>query len=364
MRKCAATVANTGTAVVFAVAALIATGCGDTGPTGSTGNSSFRLTGEMVEPRMDHAAALLPDGRVLIAGGTGALPAGPWGALSSAEVYDPVSGRFTRTGSMPQGRVGHVAIPLPDGTVLVAGGGAREALIYDPASEAFREGSATVAIDGDLSAGLMSNGTVFLMSSFSDRPEIYDPATGRFTRTSRAGTQRFGNTVTAMADGSVALIGGGIQLAEEFDPAANLYRTVGAMLVTRFGHAASRLQDGRILITGGSTRVSGGAYAPVANAEIYDPASREFAPAGDMAAARFGHTSILLQSGDVLITGGSDGASEVYRVSGTAFEILRDDEGRSRTGSTATLLPDGRVLIAGGLDGRHLPVARGVIYSP
>jgi hypothetical protein len=67
----------------------------------------------MSEVRAGHAATLLPDGTVLVAGGDD---------LASAELYDPSSGTWATTGSMSEVRAGHAATLLPDGTVLVAGG--------------------------------------------------------------------------------------------------------------------------------------------------------------------------------------------------------------------------------------------------
>ena len=64
-----------------------------------------------------HTATLLPNGKVLVAGGSIAAA-----ALSSAELYDPASGTWTATGSLGTARDSHTATLLPNGKVLVAGG--------------------------------------------------------------------------------------------------------------------------------------------------------------------------------------------------------------------------------------------------
>lgn len=85
------------------------------------GSGDFAPTGPMTTPRGDHTASLLNDGRVLIAGGFTAFPF--LGAtLSSAEIYAPQTGMFSATSHLFQGRGRHAATLLADGDVLVAGG--------------------------------------------------------------------------------------------------------------------------------------------------------------------------------------------------------------------------------------------------
>jgi hypothetical protein len=74
-------------------------------------------TGFMNTARLHHTATLLPDGRVLVAGGT-IFETG----IASAEVYSPTTSAWSPTGSMNAARSFHRATLLPDGRVLVAGG--------------------------------------------------------------------------------------------------------------------------------------------------------------------------------------------------------------------------------------------------
>src|SRR5262249_3699891 len=103
-------------------------------------------TNPLQTPRGLHSATLLPDGRVLVAGGEDLQPTPPGAnpvdsALASAEIYDPATGQWTPTGSLGQVRQEQTAMLLPNGKVLVAAGEAyfdglfpTSAELYDPAS--------------------------------------------------------------------------------------------------------------------------------------------------------------------------------------------------------------------------------------
>ena len=70
----------------------------------------------LFDKREFHSATLLPNGKVLVAGGYNGS------TLASAELYDSASGSWTRTGSLANERDNHTATLLPNGKVLVAGG--------------------------------------------------------------------------------------------------------------------------------------------------------------------------------------------------------------------------------------------------
>jgi hypothetical protein len=89
---------------------------GGTG-SGSGGPGSFVQTGSMSTPRMLHSASLLPDGKVLVAGGTDGFS-----SLDSAEVYDPATASWTVVPSMITARSQHTATALANGYILVSGG--------------------------------------------------------------------------------------------------------------------------------------------------------------------------------------------------------------------------------------------------
>ncbi len=72
----------------------------------------FQASGPTTDPRYWHTATVLPNGRVVVAGGE----------LSSVEVYDPANGQFVPGGNMTSARSRHTSTLLPNGKVLIAGG--------------------------------------------------------------------------------------------------------------------------------------------------------------------------------------------------------------------------------------------------
>jgi hypothetical protein len=81
------------------------------------GTPIWRTTGSMSTNRHVHTATKLPNGKVLIAGGSDGST-----TLASAELYDPATGTWSGTGSMGAARHAHTATLLPNGKVLVSGG--------------------------------------------------------------------------------------------------------------------------------------------------------------------------------------------------------------------------------------------------
>jgi hypothetical protein len=202
----------------------------------------FTLTGSMTTPRVGARSTTLADGRVLVTGGTINLAADT--PLASAEIYDPATGTFSTTGSMETGRRLHSAVLLDDGRVLVVGGSfsaqnpdaiASSAEIYDPATGKFSPtGSMSIPRGYDMVTVLRS-GKVLVAGGYAktgcqsppcswSSAELYDPATGTFSSTGSMLEARAGSITLTLRDGRVLVLGGtnrdgfGITTAELYMP--------------------------------------------------------------------------------------------------------------------------------------------------
>ena len=173
---------------------------------------SFHATGPMHHARVAHTATLLADGRVLVVGGYAGS------VSSSAEIYDPKTGSFTETASLITARCKHTAGLLSDGRVLVAGGSDNRgwngslssAEIYDPKTERFTSASALNDSRFKLpdEAVRLADGKL-LIAGGSKEVEVFDPAHGKFLVVAgEMADARHYMAETKLKDGSVLLTGG------------------------------------------------------------------------------------------------------------------------------------------------------------
>ncbi len=339
-------------------AILIAGGYGSGGASTSSvwlyhpSDRSFEPADPMAVPRAGHTATPLADGRVLVVGGCDFGTPGSTFTTSaelrvfSAEIYDPVTGRWSRTGDLGFGRCDHTATLLPSGKVLVTGGD--EA---DP-------------------CGI---------------PELFDPATGRWVTAGQLGTPRFEHAAVLLRDGTVMVIGGAayfgapipldlcsrtaaspeptaqpagaetgtmppfvtsfggrLDSVEIYDPVTNAWHLGPPMSSERDGASATVLRDGRVLVAGGFGN------GMLASSEILDPADGRWHPAASMSGARGLHSATLLADGSVLVAGGCS-----FHCTATAerYDPVRDawsptgSMSRAKRNDPGILLPDGRLLV-------------------
>jgi len=123
------------------------------------------------------------------------------------------------------------------------------------------------------------------------------------------------------------------------------------MNAARQSAAATLLKNGKVLITGGFITNSDSSLTFLNSSELYDPVTNSFAAVTPtMNSVHAGHTSTLLQNGNVLIAGPAYNITEIYNASTGVFQS-GPDMNFNRVLYTATLLPNGNVLISGGSGG-------------
>ncbi len=313
--------------------------------------------------RGEHAATLLPSGRVLLTGGRYVIHQQfqtNYDRVEAAEL-DPIQGTATDTASLARPRYRHTATLLPNGKVLVAGGASstggdvRVTELYDPITKTFTDGAALQVDRDGHTATPLPNGDVLIVGGTDESlVERYVALAGHFEKAGDLATARRGHTATLLRDGHVLIAGGGTAQLELYDPSDSSFEPAGTMLRKRSGHAAALLPDGRVLL------VAGVVIADLV-AEIWDPATRTSVaipldPPWPPDALIIGApaTATTLWNGDIFIAGISVlNNSVAFRPSQGKFVPAPTAAYVGRMGNTATRLLDGGVLLAGWYSGQE-----------
>ena len=316
---------------------LAAGGTADNGALASAelynpGSGTWSFTGNMNVGRVSAQAVLLGNGSVLVMGGcinNDCLSS----TTKSAEIFNPANGTWTLTGSMGKGRAEFIATMLPNGKVLVAGGCTAynangctsvtvAAEIYNPATGLWSTTGSMRVARMAMTATLLPNGKVLVaggQTAASDAlgsSELYDPTAKTFSLTGKLITPRSGHTATLLPNGLVLMAGGeningvSIAKAELYDPASGTYKATGNMPATRQEHAAALLPNGSVLVSGGN-RVTLSTTTVLASCAIYNPGTGTWATTSSLKNARVDHTSTLLATGKVLDAGGENANNEL-----------------------------------------------------
>ncbi len=356
-------------------------------------------------PETGHTATLLPNGKVLVAGGvsrtsgTGdhGCACDVFGKFAHAWLYDPATNAWSLAAPMAQARTAFTATLLPSGKTLVSGGSSATAELYDPAANTWSPAAPLAIGRRDHSAVLLLSGQVLVAgggpldgaSAKAIPAELYDPATNQWTRVGATKVARSWHTMTLLPSGKVLAAGsytsGGRSMlfnpddpesdasdpkdpsamAELYDPATRTWSTTGSMKLGRYRATATLLPSGKVLLVGGGTQSRG----ETTRAELFAPLTGTWEPASPLRVVpRDGHTAVLLPTGHVLVAGGTvtprftSASAELYDPKTNRWSSANQMT-LGRTGHTATLLPNGKVLVVGGIrDNRAATAAE--LYDP
>ena len=328
---------------------------------------SWTATGNLNTGRFHHTATLLANGKLLIAGGFSSCNNSGCTTLDTAELYDPATGTWSTTGKMSTPRSAHIAVRLPNGKVLVAGGSSNtqtlsSAELYDPATGTWSATGSLSVNRGESLGILLPNGKVLMTSGVTNvggnfvlinSAELYNPATGTWSATGNMTSPRFFPSITLLSNGKVLVAGGDGNLAgtntlrstELYDPTSGTWSATGNLISARVNPSATLLSNGKVLVTSGFAN-----NAFVLTSELYDPTAGTWSATGSLSAVR--ETVTLLPNGKVLATGGDGGSSstELYDPATGTWSASASLTSK-RNSHTVTLLANNKLLAAGGNTG-------------
>ena len=297
------------------------------------GALTWSATGSLLTPRRLHTVTKLADGRVLAVGGIAGPPSTPATGVASAEIFDPTAGTWTATGAMHEARFAHSASLLPDGKVLVAGGNAvrsaqsnralRTCEIFDPATGQWTQAAPLNDARFGHPAVVLNDHRVLVVGGVVavgrgrytalGYCEIYDPTAAKWTPTGSLATPRKSHQAMLLADGTVLATGGdivGLQnwtlnpyslwSSEVFNVAAGTWSAGTDMPYGRSHHRAVRV-GAKALIIGGTDDSS--FDIGYQHFDTYDPAAKTWTTAATVE-GRWAPAAVVLNDGRVLLAGG------------------------------------------------------------
>jgi hypothetical protein len=281
--------------------------------------------------RVNHTATLAWGDRVVVAGGTDYYGEA-WHAMDRVDVYLSYSHVWLRGASMRQPRADHAAVALRDGRVLVAGGenGSfiyRSAEIYDPATDTWTAAASMPRVRTQFFMASLPDGTVLALGGLEDKgvpsrtSVIYDPRADVWREGPRLSTDRVLSALATLPNGDLLVIGGqkaASNTPERYDWRAPQFDFAGVLVEPRLAAAAATLFDGSVALVGGlPSSPSRIGFAPTAGAERWDPRTNAWAELPAIAAAR-ALGALVVSGGDVYLVGaaltGEEAGPEIERL--------------------------------------------------
>jgi hypothetical protein len=335
--------------------------------------------GSLATGRSEHASAALADGRVLVTGGqTGGT------VLASCEITLPSYTGFVTTSAMSTPRYGHTLTPLANGLVLAVGGRATNtgntvlasAEVYNPSNGLWSPVASPSIGRTRHIAVLLPSGRVLVAGGYGENgyltsSEIYNPANNSWTSAATLATARAGHTAVLLPNGRVLVAGGrnsavALASAEVYHPLSDDWISTASMANARRDHTLTLVGDIALAVGGHD------GTATVAGAERYDPATGQWSPAGLLQTPRMQHAAAALNAEAMLVVGGfaslgdggdTIGSAEIYHATTNAW-MSTGGLASPRREFTAHPATASRVLVVGGTNLGSSTVASAEIFNP
>lgn len=272
----------------------------------------------MGAPRWHDSAVTLMNGKVLVVGA--ACIASPCPGALTADLFDPTTNTFAPSKSpLKVERQFTRAALLPDGRVLIASAGEPTLEIYDPDADTFTQVPHTVVHTYGFMVRLRDGRVLFGGGDGGATPavtaaEIFDPDTNAITSVGALKQGRSMLTAHTLPDGRALVIGGAsfsaggihapLDSIEAFDPKTAQFTTMPYKLsVGRTWHASALVRDGSVLVMGGYT-VDAKCDSLSPSVDKLDPAAGKSVVFDALPNANCEWTAVTLLDGSVLGVGG------------------------------------------------------------
>jgi hypothetical protein len=299
----------------------------DTAEIGDPAVGSWHMTARLPSRRQGSALVALADGRALVTAGMNGESEGAI-AKSSTVIYDPAGHRWSSSGLLNTARVGSVAAVLPDGRVLVAGGlyldeghdGGRalaSAELWDPTTGDWSRADPLSGPRLGAAGVILTDGSVLVVGGLPSwgaavertTAESFDPVSGRWSAAGKLAAPRSGFSLVALGDGGALVVGGMVTrtrtddgetwharettaTVERFDPVSRSWSKTMDLMGRPDGATGVTMADGRALVVTGTTT------------EIYDPVAGAWTATTPIPNGRNDASAILLPDASILVAGG------------------------------------------------------------
>jgi CHAP domain/Kelch motif len=343
--------------------------------------------GNLSSGQYGQQSALLPDGKVLIAGGYDATG----GNVNTTRIYTDGSGgtgSWSNKAGMSKKRATFALQPVTVSggatKVLAAGGASASCSCITNTSELYDESSNTWSSAASMNqnreifaSSLLSDGRVLVTGGSPDdtsklsSTEIYDPVANTWTTKASLNTARFYHQQVTFTDSNgnskVMVIGGMTSSTsfststEIYDSSANTWTAGPSLSYGRNRFKAILLNDGRILVAGGES-------STYTHSEVYNPSTNSWTTYTTPITVRYYPGAVALGSGagyKVLLAGGSPATSTslLFDPYANSWSTTTSMNNTARYLYTFVLLNNGNVIAGGGYDGSN-PLSSSEEYTP